>query len=383
MKKAPSTTTQVSKVELPQWVDQASQDNYKLAQQISNQPLVQYQGPTVADPSQMTTQGYDLLQKNIGIADPMYQDAYNLEGRAASELDPKYQEAYDIQKSTAGPWNVDDYMNPYINDVENRTTANMQRSIDQSLMANSDKARAAGAFGGSRGAVQDAVLQSEGARGIGDMSATLRKQGYDTATANLIADRTSKQAAATGMLAGIGQQQKGWLDTASGLQSLGTARQDSMLKDVTGLMTAGQTEQAQRQKQIDADVAKFNEARSYPTEQLNMRLAALGMSPYGKTESVQKTGTSEQAGPDWATIGLGLMKLIPGISDRRDKTDIEKIGTSETTGLPLYAYRYKGDPKTYPKVVGPMAQDIEKKYPNMVEEVNGHKIVRALELLRT
>jgi hypothetical protein len=53
-----------------------------------------------------------------------------------------------------------------------------------------------------------------------------------------------------------------------------------------------------------------------------------------------------------------LLKGIPaiaGLSDRRDKTDIEKLGTDEPSGLDAYAYRYKGDPKTYPKVVGPMA----------------------------
>ena len=41
------------------------------------------------------------------------------------------------------------------------------------------------------------------------------------------------------------------------------------------------------------------------------------------------------------------------------------------SGLDLYAYRYKGDPKTYPKVVGPMAQDIAKKFPDQVREVGG------------
>jgi len=62
-------------------------------------------------------------------------------------------------------------------------------------------------------------------------------------------------------------------------------------------------------------------------------------------------------------------------SDRTEKTDIQKIGKDKETGVDMYAYRYKGDPKTYPKVVGPMAQDIEKKYPDMVKEVAGKKTV--------
>lgn len=72
---------------------------------------------------------------------------------------------------------------------------------------------------------------------------------------------------------------------------------------------------------------------------------------------------------------LGGLLAIGAASDRRLKTDIKKIGMDEETGLDLYAYRYKGDPKDYPKVVGPMAQDIEEKYPDEVTEVDGRKLV--------
>jgi hypothetical protein len=79
-----------------------------------------------------------------------------------------------------------------------------------------------------------------------------------------------------------------------------------------------------------------------------------------------------------AGLGLGslALKALPlfGISDRRDKTDIKKLGTDPLTGLPMAAYRYKGDPKTYPKVVGPMAQDIEARG-GPVRQIGGHKVV--------
>jgi len=64
-------------------------------------------------------------------------------------------------------------------------------------------------------------------------------------------------------------------------------------------------------------------------------------------------------------------------SDREDKTDISELGKDPKTGLEMYAYRYKGDPKTYPKTVGPMAQDIEKKAPGAVRSIGGHKVVKA------
>lgn len=80
-------------------------------------------------------------------------------------------------------------------------------------------------------------------------------------------------------------------------------------------------------------------------------------------------------------FGLGgqLLRAIPALaSDRRDKADIRRIGVEPETKLPLYAYRYKDDPKTYPKVVGPMAQDVEKRYPESVGEVGGHKVIFGL-----
>ena len=63
-------------------------------------------------------------------------------------------------------------------------------------------------------------------------------------------------------------------------------------------------------------------------------------------------------------------------SDEDDKTDITPLGKDED-GVKQYSYRYKSDPKTYPKVVGPMAQDIEKKDPSAVKKIGGHKVVAA------
>lgn len=81
-------------------------------------------------------------------------------------------------------------------------------------------------------------------------------------------------------------------------------------------------------------------------------------------------------------FGLGgdLLKFggqfLPGVfSDRNDKTDIEKLGKDEPTGLDVYAYRYKDDPKTYPKTVGPMAQDVERKAPGTTKKISGHRVI--------
>ncbi|MET0643128.1 MAG: tail fiber domain-containing protein [Candidatus Binatia bacterium] len=367
-KGGPATTTQISKVELPKWVESASEENYQMAKDVAGRPLVQYGGQRVADPSAMTTEGYNYLMKNIGGSDPIYEDAYNTYGNAAG----KYNEAFDVYKGTTGDLNVQKYLNPYIENVENRAIDSANRSLTTQLAGAEAKAKSAGAFGGSRGAIEQAVTRGEGIRNIGDISAQLRKAGFDTATQTALEDRAGIRNAAGGMANVAG----GLNTTAGGLTSLGQNRQQSMLADVAAMFGAGQNEQAQRQALIDADMAKFQEARDYPLEQLNTRLAALGMSPYGKTETSTKTGKSESSGPDWATAGLGVLKMLPALaamSDRTEKTDIRRVGKKK--GVPIYSYRYKGDPKTYPKLVGPMAQDIEKVRPESVRTVGGKKIV--------
>lgn len=85
------------------------------------------------------------------------------------------------------------------------------------------------------------------------------------------------------------------------------------------------------------------------------------------------------AGGVSAASGLGsaLMSGLSFLSDKNQKTDIKKLGKDDETGLDIYSYRYKGDPKTYPKVVGPMAQDIEKKYPGATKRRGGRLTVHA------
>jgi len=335
----PAQTTQVSKVELPAWVDAASQENYGYAKDVANRPLEQYEGQRVADTSPYTQQANQLAVSNVGSTDPYFKSSA------------------DIYNRTAGPLDINKYLNPYTEEVQNRSVDAAQRSLQGNLLANTDQAQKAKAFGGSRFGIQNAVTQAESTRGIGDLVAQLRQKGFDTATATALADRTGMQSSAAGLL-----------NVASGQKA-------AQGQDVATLFGAGQADQAQNQAVIDSLMAKFNERRDYPIQQLNTRLAALGMSPYGKTETSSKTGTSEKPGTDWATVGLGALKTLPALfamSDRNMKTDIEKI----TDGpVPLYAYRYKSDPKTYPKVVGPMVQDVEKKFPSSVKKFGGKRVI--------
>lgn len=61
---------------------------------------------------------------------------------------------------------------------------------------------------------------------------------------------------------------------------------------------------------------------------------------------------------------FGLGASVIGLSDKRAKKDIEKVG--ELKGHKLYEYHYKGEPDDAPKHTGVMAQEAEKKNPEAV-----------------
>lgn len=64
------------------------------------------------------------------------------------------------------------------------------------------------------------------------------------------------------------------------------------------------------------------------------------------------------------SAGASLIPGLMGLSDRRAKQNIRRIGTADN-GVPLYLWQYKGDEEWR---VGPMAQDLLDLNPDAVEE---------------
>jgi len=331
--KAPSQTTQTTKVELPKWVDAASQENYQLAQELGTKPFMQYGGERVASMSGATQGGINGIRDKIASGD--------MTGVLAN-----------IANGTTSIANTDmsRYMNPYTDEVVNKTLGDVDRNRIQALMGNSDAAAKAGAFGGSRHGVVDGVTNAENLKDMGTLSAQLRSSGYDKALASASQDISNQGSSAQAAI-------------------------DGRSKELAALMQAGLMEKTQGQERIDSDMAKFGEGRDYDLENLNLRLSALGMSPYGKSDTTQKTTTGGSSGTDIGQLGMGMFSLLLGLSEDDTKTDKEKVGKIPGTDLDLYAYRYKKDPKTYPKVVGPMASDVEKKMPEFISKIDGKRVV--------
>jgi hypothetical protein len=160
---------------------------------------------------------------------------------------------------------------------------------------------------------------------------------------------------------------------SQGMANLGDSQAKTNAANYTMLSQAGAGEQSQGQDQINAQMAKFSQANAYPQQQLATLLSALGMTPHDTATS--GTSSSQQQTPtNWGALALGGLEDLSGFfkaSDKTLKTDITKLGKDKATGLTMHAFRYKGDPKSYPKVVGPMAQEVEQKFPAMAKRQGG------------
>ena len=137
-----------------------------------------------------------------------------------------------------------------------------------------------------------------------------------------------------------------------------------MLTSAGGLQGA-----AALQNDINAQIAKFQQAWQYPQQQLGMMESSLGMTPYNTGTSGSSASTTEQTQSNPVGAATSAMQMLGGLfsapaggtsaiaglgalSDRRMKTDIKRVDT-HATGLPIYAYyRYKERSETLPlKVV--------------------------------
>lgn len=457
-----SNQSSISQVQLPPWVNQASQQNYALAQNIANRPLTQYSGQQVADIGPQTQQAWNLAASSGGAG----ADQYNAsQAGYLGVLGSQPQQITAAQATGAGPttaaqsalaaptvaqqaglsqlggMNLSGYESPFTQDVINKTLPLMQQSnaLNQNQIQNA--ANSANAFGGSRQGIQQGVAQAQGALNIGQMAAQLNSQNFtqaqaaaqsDVAAANAQAQFNANQGNTVGMYnqgqanqmgqfnagqsnqVGLQNQQlanamaqfnAGAQNTAAsqnqaaglqqeslsnaaagGLGALGTQAQTNQRQQFLEESTAGSQQQQQAQNQINAQMGMFNQANQYPGQQLGVLQSALGMTPYGSTTMGSSTGqqqtTTTPSLMSDITGGLSALgsltgaggpfaSLMPG-SDRHLKTDITPIGVHPPTGLPLYSYRYKGDPKSYPKVSGPMAEDAMQVAPHAVKTVGVH-----------
>lgn len=143
-------------------------------------------------------------------------------------------------------------------------------------------------------------------------------------------------------------------------------------QDLAMLGQAGGAQDTFAQRNLDADIARYNYTQNKDWNYLARYLGMLnGAYPGGETSGTsssfgytpqQSGGAGSFLGPAMSLAGLGL-QAYTAFSDARLKEDIAPVGKT-FDGQNLYAYRYKGDPTPH---IGLMAQEVAQNNPDAVE----------------
>ena len=177
------------------------------------------------------------------------------------------------------------YMSPYTQNVIDLGQQDIERQRQMASNTLGAQAQAAGAFGGSRQAVQEGVIAGEALREAGALSAQQRQQAFTQALQSSQFDignvQNAREAAAARTQAANAANFQGQFQTA-GIQSaaanaLGSLTGQRFQSELTGLdaqMSAGDRQRALDQAQLQSDYAMFQEQQGYPLTQLNALLAA-------------------------------------------------------------------------------------------------------------
>lgn len=293
------------------------------AQNVASTPYQAYSGPLTAFGNSQQNLGVAGVNANANYASPFIGDAASMARTAASPISAS---------------DISNYMNPYTQNVVDATTAQMMRDFGQQNAQLQGNQISQGALGGNATGVAKAILAGQQGRQLASTTAGLYSQGYQQAV-----DAAQKQ------------QQAG-LAGANAIANYGISGQNAALQGANAQWGIGTQQQGISQADYDRMYQQYQQAQAFPYQQtqwLGGIATGVGSNLGGtSTTNGTTTGPAPNSTGQWIGAGLTAASLL---SDRRAKTDIEKIGQTND-GQNLYRYRYHGSPDWH---IGPMAQEVD------------------------
>ena len=295
-------TTQETK--LPEWVDQASRENYQLAQNVAGNLKGPYEGQRTADLTQGQQSNIAAAQGNIGSTNNAYDLAQGTSRNFLSYNAPQ------VQAGQLANTNLDPYMNPFTSSVVNYGLQNLDMQRMQALNQTGAQAAQARAFGGSRQGVQEGITNAAASMSAGKLASDLQSQNFlqaQSAANNDIGRRyaadIANQAAAT-QSAGVN------LSASDQLAKQATQGQQSFLSGLDSAMGYQSVQQQQNQSALDNARALYGEQQQFPIQQLQLLQGALTNSPYGKTVIGQQPGPADNTAQQVVGTGVAIAGTV-------------------------------------------------------------------------
>ena len=312
---APSQST--TSYDIPEYFKEIQERTLRRGEQEFSKPFQSYQGQRVAQLDPYEIQAGNIYQNQI------VPQAGQLAG-IGQQIANTSAQTYDTATAQA-------YANPYEDRVVSGALKDLGEAYGQTQKSMDASAVGAGAFGGSRQAIQNVLGAERYIDSVGDTSSRLRQAGFESGANRFMADRSARMSGLGAQL-GAAQNQIGALQQASaGLAGFGT--------QARGIQQAGLAE----------GYRDFIEEREFGANQVKQMIGALSCAPI-RSYGEERTGytTTPVAGPSMFGQVAGAFTAMN--SDIRLKEDINLIGKSPS-GINIYNFKYKGDDKTYQGVM--------------------------------
>ena len=305
-----STTTETKK--LPQWQEDFIREQIlPRGIEIAETEYTPYTGETIAGMTPLQEQALSGFG-NLNMGGQTYDQAIGVQSRLTG-FDPTDMSAAQLAEvermrgvgavraagapgqigvDTLAGTSFDPYLSPYTQNVIDLGQQDIERQRQMASNTLGAQAEAAGAFGGSRQAVQEGVIAGEALRQAGALSAQQRQQAFmqalqsgqfDIGNVQQAREAAAARAQAANAANFQGQFQGAGIQSAAAnaLGSLAGQRLQSQLSGLGAQMSAGEQQRALEQAQLQSDYAMFQEQQGYPLTQLNAVMAAASGIPAG------------------------------------------------------------------------------------------------------
>jgi len=280
----PQNSTSVARQDLDPDVKAKWLDMYGTAETVADRPYVPYTGDMIAGFDPLQTKGFGMYENALGTGAGTLNDAMLAAGKSAGYTPT------DVSSRIMGQ-NFADYMNPYTDQVVDTAMQDMERQRQMMMGDIAGSAQAANAFGGSRHGIAESETNQRVAEEMGQVSAQLRDQGFNTALQGFMGDsRLMQSGDIANQAAGLdaNQQQQGAAQLLAGLSGV---ERDQAFGDSQMMVDLGAEKQGMAQSELDLAYQQFTEEQDHPLRQLETLMSAYGISPQisGTTTTTTKS----------------------------------------------------------------------------------------------
>lgn len=310
-----NTVTQTQQI--PEWQKDFILENEKIAGGLAQRPYQNYEGQLIAGFTPTQEQGITSTGQAANAYKPNLGQAENLAYGATQSYLPALGYAMNNTQGAktwgqASPEEQGAYMNPYV--MQSLAPQMQQLDLQQAKnrMAINREATQSGAFGDARNAVNSRLndyfndIERQSVVGQG------YNRAYDTGVSAFQQGQQQQlaQGAQMANLGGLSQQLL--LAPSQQYASLADMQQQMGLRGGQAQFNMGTQQQQLQQQQLAAAYQNFMNQVNWPSEQLNLRIAAAANSPYStinQTTLAPSNATAMNVGAFGALAG-GLGSLL-------------------------------------------------------------------------